>query len=145
MSIFGERLIQARKMQGLSQKDLALRTNVSRSAISGYETQGKDASYEVLIQLARVLGVTTDFLVGADDTATWSTRDHVANAFWNLEVLYEQASEERKAAMDATLKDVDKLLVSCFQSQDPYDLNATMDLFNALRRMTVERDADGEE
>ena len=42
MSIFGERLIEARKRQHLTQVELAEKIGMSRSGIGGYEKEGKD-------------------------------------------------------------------------------------------------------
>ena len=141
---FSERLENARKRQGLTQLQLAERANISRSAISGYLTQGKTASYEVLVQLANTLGVTTDYLIGVDDDSGWTPREHVAEAFVSLEIPYERATDEKKALMDAAFREIAKLLNFMFDCEDTTQLNAIMDMITALRRMTAGRDADGE-
>lgn len=135
MSIFGQRLIEARKRQHMTQQELAEKALVSRSGISGYETEGKDASYDVLIRLAQSLGVTADYLIGLDDFSGWEKRRHVAEAFSDLELLYERAGSREKAAMDALLKEADKVLGALFENADASTLTAAADALNGLRRI----------
>ena len=144
MSSFGERLIEARKRQHLTQFELAKSAGVTRSGISGYETEGKFASYDVLIRLARALGVSTDYLVGADNSTGWQKRAHVAETLYNLELLYDRADAPQKAALDALLDEVDDFLTPLFTRPDMSNLSAAGDLLQAARRM-MERGEDGEQ
>ena len=144
MSIFGERLIEARKRQKLTQSELAAKAGVTRSGISGYETEGKDASYEVLIRLAKTLGVSTDYLVGLDNMAGWKNRTHVAEAVYNLEALYDRAQDAQKAALDALLNEVVEFITPFFDSPETANLNAAEDYFNAMRRMMAGKGGNGD-
>jgi XRE family transcriptional regulator of biofilm formation len=63
----GRRLYRKRLERGLTQTDLARQVRVPQSFISRLEAGIKDyPSVEVLKRLARVLGCTTDYLVGMD-------------------------------------------------------------------------------
>ena len=57
MQAFGERLKQARVAAGLSQRALAEQVNLSPMAISKYENSRMSPSSDVLLRLARALGV----------------------------------------------------------------------------------------
>jgi len=59
----GERLKMARHMMGMSQRALAKQTDVSATAISKYERDVMTPSSDVLIQLARALGVPVSFFL----------------------------------------------------------------------------------
>ncbi len=61
---FGERLKQLRQSAHLSQTELANRVHTTKSAISYYETLERSPSPDVLIRLADVFHVTTDYLLG---------------------------------------------------------------------------------
>ena len=135
MSIFGERLYEARRRQRITQDALADRAGVTRSAIGGYEKMGKDASYEVLVKIARTLGVTTDYLLGLDDNAGWHKRTAVAEKFYDLELYYDRASDEQKASIDGLLVEVDKLLGSFLASPDTVRLGHLRDLLADARRL----------
>ncbi len=135
MSIFGERLLEARKRQRITQYELADKAGVTRSAIGGYEKEGKDASYEVLVKLARALGVSTDFLLGIDDNAGWHKRDNVAEKFYDLELCYERATEGQKAAIDGLLLEVDKFLALYLKTPDEAKLAHLRDVFVDARRL----------
>lgn len=133
MSIFGERLIEARKRQHLTQVELAEKIGMSRSGIGGYEKEGKDASYEVLAKLVRALGVTSDYLLGIDDNAGWMNRTHVAEKFYDLELLYDRADSAQRSAIDAVLDEVDQILARIMEAPEAVDMDAVRDLARSMR------------
>lgn|GEM_PF-484536 len=61
---FADRLIELRKGLGLTQEDLADRVGVSRQSVSKWETGESLPDMVKLVQLADVLGVSTDALSG---------------------------------------------------------------------------------
>lgn len=64
---FGNRLRKLRENRHLTQTQVAVRLNISKSAMSGYENNIKTPSVDILIQLAQVYNVTTDYLLGLDN------------------------------------------------------------------------------
>ena len=62
----GERLKALRTEQKLTQKQIASRVGVAISAISSYEAGVRYPSYDVLIKLAHIYHVSTDYLFGID-------------------------------------------------------------------------------
>lgn len=60
----GEILGKLRTEMHLSQKQLAKKVGISSSMIALYETGNRFPSLPVLIDLSRVLGVSTDYLLG---------------------------------------------------------------------------------
>ena len=60
---FGENLKQTRKAKGFTQEELAEKLNVSRQAISKWEAGGGYPETEKLLEAARVLNVSLDFLL----------------------------------------------------------------------------------
>ena len=50
----------------MTQDELAKRVGVSKATISAYETEIRYPSYDVLIKMAAVFGVTTDYLLGLE-------------------------------------------------------------------------------
>lgn len=67
---FGERLRQLRKQKKLTQKQLAALIGTKNSIISFYEVGERIPSPEVIMKLATVLGVTTDYLLGMEKNET---------------------------------------------------------------------------
>lgn len=59
-----EQLRQLRTSRNFSQGQIADAVGVSRSAISAYENSIRQPSYDILVQLARLYGVSTDYLLG---------------------------------------------------------------------------------
>lgn len=60
----GNRLVSLRKEFGFTQKDLADKLNITAKAISFYELEQREPSEMVLIQIAEIFGVSTDYLLG---------------------------------------------------------------------------------
>lgn len=80
--MLGARIAALRRAAGWSQGELAQRLQVSASAIGMYEQGRREPSIETLVALARVFGVTVDYLLTG-------------------QTVYEQ--ETVNAAMDAAL------------------------------------------
>lgn len=59
----GEKIALCRKQAGLSQEELANSLNVSRQAVSRWETEAATPETEKVIQLSRMFGVSTDYLL----------------------------------------------------------------------------------
>lgn len=63
---FGDKLKTLRTEAGMTQTELAKRLNVTNSVVSYYELQERSPSPDVLIRLADIFHVTTDYLLGID-------------------------------------------------------------------------------
>lgn len=63
---FGTRLKSLRTQMGLTQKQLAERLGVTKSVVSYYELQERYPSPEILVKLARIFHVSTDYLLGVE-------------------------------------------------------------------------------
>lgn len=57
------RIKTLREEKGLTQKELATYLNVDRATISGYETKGKHPDLDKLVKLAKLFGVSLDYLI----------------------------------------------------------------------------------
>ena len=65
--MLGSRIKELRKEFGLSQVDLASRMEVTKQTISNWENENIQPSIDMLVGLANVFNVTTDYLLGLDD------------------------------------------------------------------------------
>ena len=63
---FGEKVRALREAKGLSQVQFAELLGVTKGMISAYETSVRMPSYKVLIRIARLFGVSTDYLLGLE-------------------------------------------------------------------------------
>lgn len=66
----GDKLKLLRKQKGLTQLQVAKRIGVSKAVISNYELSNRTPPYEILIKLAKLYNVSTDYLLGIDDRKT---------------------------------------------------------------------------
>ncbi len=62
----GVRLKALRKSQGMTQLQVAERVGISKAMVSSYELSARQPSYDVLVRLAALYGVTTDYLLGIE-------------------------------------------------------------------------------
>ena len=63
---FGNKLRALRKEAGMTQTELARLLNISKSVVSYYELRERTPSPDVLIRLAEVFHITTDYLLGIE-------------------------------------------------------------------------------
>lgn len=68
--MFSKRLKQLREEKGWLQSELAVKIDLSSSAISMYERGERDPDTETLKKLASLFDVTTDYLLGLDNEPT---------------------------------------------------------------------------
>ena len=61
--IFADKLIRLRKKMGLSQEELAFKMNVSRQAVSKWESSMSIPDLDNVLQLSTLFNVSTDFLL----------------------------------------------------------------------------------
>lgn len=62
--VIGERIKETREKNGLTQSSLAKKLNISRSAVNAWEMGVSIPSAQYLIELSKLLKVSTDYLLG---------------------------------------------------------------------------------
>lgn len=117
---FSKRLKKLRGEAKLTQKELADRIGVSRATVAGYETKGKEPSYETLLKIARVLDCSVDYLMGntnerspadkikkaiSDDPELQETWEEISKRE-NLQLLFKQT----KDLDDSTIKQIMRII-----------------------------------
>lgn len=61
----GERIKQLRRQRNISQVELARHLGVSKSVVSSYENAVHLPPYDILLKMAWLFGVSTDYILGA--------------------------------------------------------------------------------
>lgn len=67
-NVFRLRIKQLREDNNLTQKELGKKLGLSDSTINNYESGKRQPEYPTLIKIANFFGVSTDYLVGKDNT-----------------------------------------------------------------------------
>ncbi len=65
--MLNERIRKLRLERNLSQVDLAKKLNVTKQSVSNWENDNIQPSIEMLVKLAAVFSVSTDYLLGLED------------------------------------------------------------------------------
>lgn len=67
MLLFGKRLREVRKNQGLTQKQLADKLGLTKTSISCYESGTRTPTLDTLIDLANELGIELSYFLGTEN------------------------------------------------------------------------------
>lgn len=67
---FGKTLKELRMQHGLTQQQLAFQLGITKSVVSYYEQQERSPSPDILVKLASIFHVSTDYLLGLDKHST---------------------------------------------------------------------------
>ncbi|QYY86132.1 helix-turn-helix domain-containing protein [Pediococcus pentosaceus] len=69
-----ERIIDLRESKDLTQTELAKRLNIDKSAMNKIESGTRKVSADELSKLALIFDVTTDYLLGKNNTPKWANK-----------------------------------------------------------------------
>lgn len=64
--MLNERIKELRILNGMSQVDLAARLGISKQSVSNWENDNIQPSIDMLLKLARLFSVSTDYLLGLE-------------------------------------------------------------------------------
>ena len=131
MKTFSNRLIALRKEREMTQAELANAIQMSRSTLSGYETENREPDYETLCSFARYFGVSVDYLLGVDNC-----RNHNS-------IIFVEGSTDFKKRFDAMpynlrymvsqmYDDFCKLIMQAVIREDKSKLELFAELFGSL-------------
>ncbi len=98
---FGEILKKLRQEKNLTQEELAVKINSSRSNIANYENNNNMPSVEILDRLSEIFDVSVDYLLGKSETIKLSDED--INFIQGIKKLSETEKEIIRNTMDAFL------------------------------------------
>lgn len=105
--IFSKRIKELRGNKGLSMDQLASELGITKSRVNMWENNGTIPRGEVLIQLARFFHVTTDYLLGNDDTSEVSKTNTKLNSLQrNLGKLNERELKQAEGMLKAVFMDI---------------------------------------
>lgn len=97
MMILSEKILALRKQNGWSQEELADRLQVSRQAVSKWESGAAIPDLNRIVDMARVFGVTTDVLLN-DETSLTQTASEPDMRTVDLDEAYASVAATKKVA-----------------------------------------------
>lgn len=65
--MLSQRIHKLRQAHGWSQVDLAKKLSVSKQTVSNWENENIQPSIEMLVRLAKIFNVTTDYMLGLEE------------------------------------------------------------------------------
>ncbi|MBT1073967.1 helix-turn-helix domain-containing protein [Geobacter grbiciae] len=93
----GKRIRACREALGINQRDLAAALDVKPPTITMYESGTRSPSNAVLVAMAKRLGTTTDYLLGASDQRDIFVDEEIVTAFRQFALL---SPRDRRVVME---------------------------------------------
>lgn len=87
--MLGQRIIELRTACGWSQVELARRLCVAKQTVSNWENENIQPSVEMVVKLAKIFGVSTDYLLGLESIPRLSTQGLPEEMVAHLQLLIE--------------------------------------------------------
>ena len=85
--MLGQRICELRAALGWSQVDLAKRLGVAKQTVSNWENENIQPSIDMLVRLAKLFNVTTDYLLGLESTPRLSVDGLPINVIAHISLL----------------------------------------------------------
>lgn len=92
--MLSKRIHELRLAVGWSQVELAKRLQVSKQTVSNWENDNIQPSIDMLVRLSGIFGVTTDYLLGLEDTPRLDIRGLSPEAVAHLSLLIGDLQKE---------------------------------------------------
>lgn len=92
--MLGSRIQELRSTLGWSQVELAKRLGVAKQTVSNWENENIQPSIEMLVRLARLFNMTTDYLLGLDTIPRLNVEGLPATVVAHLSQLIEDYKEK---------------------------------------------------
>lgn len=119
MMTFGQRLLRAIENSGLDQKQLSEKTGITAATISRYCTDKMGASGENIKIIAKILNVSTDYLLG-NETSNELTEKDEKDIAKTMQKLKDQLANDKGLMFDGDVLDEEtaKLLLDAIEQQE---------------------------
>lgn len=107
----GQRLAHWREQRGLTQKDIAKAVGLSPQQISGYERDYRTPPPDTLKELATLLRISTDYLLGLTDDPTPPSHDEgraIRRDYPLPPIGYEDLSPEERERIDKLTREFER-------------------------------------
>lgn len=101
MSNFGIRLKELRTQSSMTQKHLADKLGITKATVSYYENGERAPSPEILVKLATIFHVSTDFLLGMEHSSYLDTTGLTEGDIQTLRYLVSYLLLKNKQSMPA--------------------------------------------
>jgi len=87
--MFKQRIFELRTATGWSQVELAKRLGVAKQTVSNWENDNIQPSIEMLVRLAKLFGVSTDYILGLEEIPRISVEGLPEDVIAHLSLLIE--------------------------------------------------------
>lgn len=142
--MFADKLKQLRSSRvGLTQAKLAEQLGVSQQAVGLWERGKNMPSHELVVQIAKLFGVPTDYLVGgllgdiSDPSHPWNkhiSQQAKSDVAWNPPPEFFTDPETGKLIEAMNISDTHKRIILASKDLNPEELNRIADLMETIAK-----------
>lgn len=93
--MLNQRIRELRCSRGWSQVELAKKLGLTKQTVSNWENDNIQPSIEMLMRLSKVYGVSTDYLLGLDETSRLDVEGLPEKVIAHLSLLIEDYRNEK--------------------------------------------------
>lgn len=97
---FGQKLKTLREEKGMLQSELAKLLNLAPSSISMYEKDERDPDTDTLKRIAEIFNVSTDYLLGLNESETLNQPIEIAANMGDKADLSEMSEKDKQFILD---------------------------------------------
>lgn len=109
--MYGDRLRKLRLSKELTMEQVGLRLGIAKSSYAGYETESRQPPIDKLMKLAKIYGVSVDYIIGlTDDSDPKKERKDLKELLSNQGLLYKGVPLDDNTVK--VIKDVLELIAS---------------------------------
>jgi HTH-type transcriptional regulator, competence development regulator len=137
-----QRLKEIRKKKKLTQEQLAKIVKTKKTTISNYETGYSSPSHEMLSDIADVLDVTTDYLLGRTDNPDDGINDKSPNKKSDDKKEYDPLAEINKLVEKYAIEQMGFFDIEKWKKLGPEDIKMLEKQFKLIVDMAEEREKE---
>ncbi|MBE6587445.1 MAG: helix-turn-helix transcriptional regulator [Ruminococcaceae bacterium] len=93
--MLGQRINELRKERGWSQVDLAKKLSITKQTVSNWENDNIQPSIEMLVRLSKIFAVSTDYMLGLDDSPRLNVDGLPTNVVAHLSLLIDDFRKQQ--------------------------------------------------
>lgn len=118
MTIFSERLKEIRQKKQLTQNSLSNMLNISQGAYANWENGKREPNFELLLELAKILNVSTDYLLGIENNTPTSQKDELERRTFEIYDKIEEFHNEIEPRFYNVLENLNNQEIKCDEASE---------------------------
>ena len=137
MASIGEKILNLRKKQNLSQKELAEKVGITEASLSRYENNLREPKAEIIAKISEILGCSTDYLLGLTNNKVSYTSKSDTNINNTKLKTYEEVEDIiiEKLVNKDIITENDSIPECIFENTLKYGIDAAIKIYKLEKKL----------